>query len=322
MKLGATNQHITISRNGAILVNFNGTIMTVTDEKSKTLCRRIYRIYRRNCSEQTKTYYSTPLFDELRESSPNLFSNETIVVDELDLSKNNAQEESQSVLAQAAIGKLINFFTEFDFEPNFRFINTFTRTKNKKEYVRNYFNLIDNPAKDAITDKMKSLEFVDILSNFGRLVPTKQINNRLKLYYGSQGTGKTTQAIKESSGVMVCHSAMLPNDLMEDFKFIDGKAHFIPSALQKAMTSGNVITLDEINLLPFESLRFLQSILDGKLEFEYKDTTIKIADGFKVIGTMNLKVNGMVYGLPEPLIDRCEVIKEFKLSAASLVGAI
>lgn len=115
---------------------------------------------------------------------------------------------------------------------------------------------------------------------------------------------------------------MLPSDLMEDFAFDDGKATFKPSQLYKAMTEGKTIVLDEINLLPFESLRFLQSILDGKQSFVYKGQTVQIKDGFQIIGTMNLQVNGMVYALPEPLVDRASELKEFKLSAADLVGAI
>ena len=49
---------------------------------------------------------------------------------------------------------------------------------------------------------------------------------------------------------------------------------------------------------------------------------MKIADGFQIIGTMNLIVNDSVYSLPSPLVDRCEDIKEYKLTADALVGAI
>ena len=72
---------------------------------------------------------------------------------------------------------------------------------------------------------------------------------------GSAGTGKTTAGMQLSNNrCMVCHSAMLPSDLMEDFKFNEGKAEFIPSSLQIAMTKGLPIVLDEINLLPYETL--------------------------------------------------------------------
>lgn len=229
---------------------------------------------------------------------------------------------------ETAIQNLMNFFSEFDFEPNFRFINTFAYATSKsinesRSYITNYFKLIDSPDINSIVDKMKSDEFITLSAQFANLTPNKKINNRFKIYYGAAGTGKTTKAIQEANGnCMVCHSAMLPSDLMEDFKFENGKATFIPSALQNAMENGTIIVLDEINLLPFESLRFLQTILDGKKQFEYKGKTVHINDGFKIIGTMNLKVNGSTFCLPDPLVDRAEELKEFKLKAKDLVGAI
>ena len=42
----------------------------------------------------------------------------------------------------------------------------------------------------------------------------------------------------------------------------------------------------------------------------------------KIIGTMNLSINGMTYGLPEPLVDRCEEMKQFKLTVDDLLNAI
>ena len=84
------------------------------------------------------------------------------------------------------------------------------------------------------------------------------------------------------------------------------------------MEEGQSIVLDEINLLPFDSIRFLQEILDGKTSFIYKGNTINIKDGFKIIGTMNLNLGGQTYPLPEPLVDRAEDIKEFILSDKSL----
>ena len=114
---------------------------------------------------------------------------------------------------------------------------------------------------------------------------------------------------------------MIPADLLQDFDFSEGQPTFKRSALREAMEEGLPIVLDEINLLPFDSLRFLQGILDGKKSFIYKGQIVNIADGFKVIGTMNLQVNGMTYGLPEPLVDRCEEMRQFKLTAKDLLSA-
>jgi len=229
-------------------------------------------------------------------------------------------------LAKDVIGRLMDFFIEFKFEPNFRFVNTLFLqggSEAKKSYIMNYFSLSDSPYKSMIYEKMKSDEFSKILEDAEMIHPSSVINSRFKVYYGSQGTGKTTKAMIETDGrCMVCHSAMLPSDLMEDFGFNDGKAEFTPSILYHAMENGEKITLDELNLLPFESLRFLQSILDGKKEFTYKGRKVEIADGFMVIGTMNLTVNGCVYNLPEPLVDRACELSEFKLTAKDLVSAV
>lgn len=223
------------------------------------------------------------------------------------------------------INGMIKFFSEFNFQPNFRFLNTLSRygKKEGEGYIVRYFELINSPYTAVITEKMKSQEFKQIKNNFFAEQTTKQINNRFKLYYGSQGTGKTTQALQEcNNACMVCHNAMLPADLLENFDFTDGKAEFQPSALYNAMVNGTAITLDEINLLPFESLRFLQGILDGKASFQYKDKTVNIADGFMIIGTMNLTVNGMTFGLPEPLVDRCAETRKFELTADNLLSAV
>lgn len=240
---------------------------------------------------------------------------------------NETAEEKISRKVREALSDLIDFFTEFSFTPSFRFVNSLAHAlaadkSNGPAYITNYFKLIDSPYAGEVEKKMYSAEFIDILERLSEAERTKHINNRFRIYYGSQGTGKTTMAMSETDNLcMVCNSSMLPADLMEDFTFDDGKASFHPSILARCMEEGKPIVMDEINLLPFDSLRFLQGIFDGKTEFQYKGHTVHIKEGFKVIGTMNLTVNGVTFGLPEPLIDRCEMIKEFKLDPSMLMNA-
>ena len=223
------------------------------------------------------------------------------------------------------IDRMLRFFTEFEFTPNFRFLNTLAyriADNTASDYIVNYFRLMDNPCAKDIAKKITSTEFKGILRQLENRVPSTPINSRFKVYYGNAGTGKTTKAVKETEGrCIVCNSSMLPSDLMEDFVFDEGKATFKPSALWRCMEEGRAITLDEINLLPYDSLRFLQGILDGKKEFIYKGMTVNVADGFTIIGTMNLTVNGATFNLPEPLVDRCSEIKEFVLTAQDLMSA-
>jgi len=228
-----------------------------------------------------------------------------------------------------AMQKLMDFFTEFSFTPSFRFVNTFAFMANKskksaREYVRNYFALMDSSYIKEVEQKIKSTEFEQIINNVAQYgEPSTHINTRLKIYYGNAGTGKTTLAQMESENrCIVCNSSMLPSDLMEDFIFKDGNPDFNPSLLWDCMEQGKTVVLDEINLLPFDSLRFLQGIVDGKTEFYYKNRPVHIKEGFQIIGTMNLSLGGMIYGLPEPLVDRCSEAKEFVLTAEQLAKSI
>lgn len=238
-------------------------------------------------------------------------------------------QKTAKELCIEAMQKLINFFSEFQFAPSFRFVNTLThtiltQTDEVKNYIHNYFALLDSPYVKEISEKIKSAEFGTIIDTIkANATPSATINKRIKIYYGSAGTGKTTLAQTETDNrCIVCNNSMLPADLMEDFCFENGHPSFNPSLLWDCMEKGLPVVLDEINLLPFDSLRFLQGIVDGKTEFYYKNRAVHIADGFQIIGTMNLTLNGMVYGLPEPLVDRCSQIQEFKLTAEQLYNAV
>lgn len=298
----------------------------------------IYKIQNSvNLSDEEKRIQIEPLIKELldnhvdadKKDNPFIAAqnmSDQVVPDQVnDQLKSPITSDAIKPAALLALERLINFFAEFQFEPNYRFVNTIAQLKGDeaKHYIENYFKLTDNAYASTILEKMSSKEFTEILDVLSKQNPSVKVNERFKVYYGPQGTGKTTIALKESEGrCMVCHSAMLPSDLMEDFTFNDGKAAFQPSVLALAMMKGYCITLDEINLLPFESLRFIQGLLDRKDKFLYKGIEVNIKEGFKVIGTMNLSVNGSVYSLPEPLVDRAENLVECKLTAEQLLKAV
>ena len=340
MRLGTSTKFIEISRKtGAIwtnLFNKDNQMETITEENKKLVTNTIYKIFNKySIGDDKKLILANSVIDYINEYYPELNVERITYVNPSQEFTNTPLEEKISTPAQPEIDKMkvkntlkkfIDFFSEFSFEPNYRFVNTFSYCNTISEaieYTTRYFELSDSPYTNSIIEKMKSPEFNEIALELVNITPSTKINTRFKLYYGSAGTGKTTAAMKEADGnCMVCHSAMLPSDLMEDFKFEEGKAAFQPSSLYKAITEGKKIVLDEINLLPFESLRFLQSILDGKKEFNYKGINVQIKDGFQIIGTMNLNVNGSVYSLPEPLVDRAEQIKKYTLTADNLLNAV
>lgn len=226
-----------------------------------------------------------------------------------------------------AVKDLQKFFFEFKFNPAARFVNTFARQPDiaaAREYLTCYVKLINNSDSADIIEKSKSIEFSTVTAALLAYPPEKKINNRLDIYFGDAGTGKTTEAIAEypEADVVPCNSSMLPDELMRVFDFNDenGNPVFKPSSLRLAMESGKPVIFDEINLLSFECLRLLQTLTDNKSVVHYNNEAITIKDGFRVVGTMNLTVNDQVYNLPEPLVDRAETLKEFKLSAKDLAA--
>ena len=319
MKITA-NVEIIARKDGSLITIINGVSTAETDPERIVECTQIYQACRDMEENKREAWLNENVADG---KFPHLFG------DAPSVAETEKVEPTPTEYLQSALQRLMDFFKEFEFEPNFRFVNTLAwmLTKKKKscatDYIASYFELIDSPYKNEVSAKIKSKEFKAILADMSKVAPTKTVNERFKLYYGSQGTGKTTIGQTESDGrCIVCNASMLPADLMEDFVFDEGKPSFKPSSLWECMENGKAIVLDEINLLPFDSLRFLQGILDGKKEFNYKGKTVHINSGFMVIGTMNLSVNGMVYGLPEPLVDRCMEMKKFSLDAKALMGAI
>lgn len=224
-----------------------------------------------------------------------------------------------------AVNGLRRFFSEFKFSVAARFVNTLCLQPDDKaarEYISGYVSLINHPDATSIKEKLKSSEFDVVLEGLTKYPPEKPINSRLTLYFGDAGTGKTTEAMREypEACIVPCNASILPDELLRTFDFNDdnGNPVFKPSDLRRAMEEGKPIIFDEINLLSFESLRLLQTLTDNKDRINYNGETIEIKPGFKIIGTMNLVVNDQVYSLPDPLVDRAAVIKQFDLSDENL----
>lgn len=225
--------------------------------------------------------------------------------------------------AKAALQKLIEFFSEWKVDVSLRYVNSLVLNKDPQAYTRNYFYVMDHPDAMAIAEKVKSPEFAKIVAQLKSSGPTpKPINTRLIIYYGAPGAGKTYDATALTTKQIPCASDMLPSDVIQKFGFTDGKPNFDPSDICVAMENGEKILLDEINLLPYPTLRFLQTITDNKESIDFQGRTIKIHPEFKIYGTMNLNVDGHAQPIPQPLADRAEEIKEYVLTADDLLRAL
>ncbi len=302
-----------------------GTVYRPSENQYRFLNRILCICRQRKSTNATKNLEISRVYKMLgfseSEIEKRLFESDGSVVDKDYLEDDKQQKIIKRDNMIKALEKMQNFFSEFGFSLSHRFVNSFCYSTNKQNFVKNYFIIQDHPYANEIADKIKSAEFKYICDTLNS-PEHKMINTRLKLFFGEPGTGKTTEAMKHSDKCVVCSSDMLPADLMQNFAFDDGKAQFQKSDLWIAMETGSTIVLDEINMLPFESLRFLQGITDGKESFDYKGFNIKIHNGFNIIGTMNLNVNGSCLPLPAPLADRCSDIIEFNLDATTLIKSI
>lgn len=327
---------ITQHRNdaGKIYTNLEDGKLRVYDaysDKYSTVLRIIKVCRKKTWSKSTKNNYLKKLLPSLNDTfepadiDRRLFELEDASATAKTTSTDVLSDKYIKNLIDEAITKTTQFLAEFAYKPSVRFLNSMLNTSiSRADFCKNYFGVQGHSFALEIAEKVKSPEFRVINKLFDEIkkVVNKQINKRFELYYGEPGTGKTTQALGLAKKCVVCASDMLPNDIMENFAFGEkGNAKFEKSDFWIAMENGEPIILDEINCLPLETLRFLQGILDNKSAIDYKGHHIEIKDGFKVIGTMNLVVSGMVASIPAPLADRAADIIEFDSSVAFLRNA-
>lgn len=235
--------------------------------------------------------------------------------------------------ATSAVDKLNRFLSEFSYFRNgvsMRLINTFAIAADKAAALRSYCEVSQMEDLSDLIEKMKSPEFKNVCDAFKPFNP-KPVNRRFAVFYGAPGGGKTYAAKKAGEAInggkvdiVPCSPSMDAADTLYAYRldYKTGKRGYIPTALLTAMVSGRAVVLDEVNLLPMEARMFLQNILDNKDKVHVMGQELPIADGFFVIGTMNLETGLGSTPLPLPLVDRACVVREFKTSTAqAAVGA-
>jgi hypothetical protein len=162
---------------------------------------------------------------------------------------------------------------------------------------------------------MKQAMSVD-LSHTESLIPEKDPNFvkfgffddlktiiKSKIFYpvfitGMSGNGKTfgTQQacaqLKRECIIVPITVETDESDLLGDKTLIDGNVTFVPGPVVRAMESGAVLVLDEVDLAS-NKIMCLQSIIDGKGVYLKKDNRfVKPAPGFTVVATANTKGKG------------------------------
>lgn len=186
------------------------------------------------------------------------------------------------------ISTIISFFEEFFSVKSSRFIDTLQRAikegglSGAKAYCKGYAEVPDRPTAPSLLAKMESKEFelmVHDISRFDVAPENMAVNQRFEIYYGEPGGGKTYAASRLCEGrVMPVSSSTTADDLFLTFEFVDGKPTFKKSLLVRCAEAGRPICLDEINSLNQDVQISLQTLLDGKKEFFYKDRSFSIVD--------------------------------------------
>ena len=171
------------------------------------------------------------------------------------------------------------------------------------------------PTKTQTVSKVVEETSIDI-SLEQNLVPAKDPNfvkfgfyNDLKTIVGSKmfypvfitglsGNGKThgaqqvCAALKRECITIPITVETDESDLLGDKTLVDGNIRFVPGPVVRAMETGAVLILDEIDLAS-NKIMCLQSIIDGKGVFLKKDNRFVIPKkGFTVIATANTKGKG------------------------------
>lgn len=225
--------------------------------------------------------------------------------------------KDQSALRFEVYDKIITFCKDFELKPDPRTMNSLIYAKDIDNLLIDFMQLTnyDSELVDMAKSKFKSAEWKEIKKQLKLIKPTHdQINQRLAIYYGSAGTGKTTTAIQEyPEAVKIVGSASQdPDDLFT--RFDPSSKDYVLTEIGNAMIDGKPIIIDEGNLFNQVVWQRLQGCLDNTNKVSDRNRELTIKDGFKVIVTMNLETNLGKTPLPNPVVSRAKEIRNFDLN--------
>lgn len=195
-----------------------------------------------------------------------------------------------------------------------RLLNSIYYEKKPEVFIVNSMQLVgfDEKLLEMAKAKFSSREFKEIVKQIKSLKPSRdRMNKRLEIFYGPAGTGKTTKAVLEypKAPKIVASASADPDDLFTRFNPETKKYEL--TEIGKCMVAGEPIIIDEANLYNRVVLTRLQGITDETASIVDRGIEIKIAEGFKIIITMNLETNFGKFALPVPLVNRASRIENF-----------
>jgi len=293
-------------RNTNTTTNATGQIITTADLTFKSLSRLASFIY--GCSKNGKAVFAPYI-----SGSTSTTSSESTEANTDEASEKTAAT-TKKVDTDALAKSIITFCKDFEFVPDPRLLNSLLYESNPSDFIVNSMELVgyDEDLLNRAKDKFTSYEWKEIMKTLKSLAPShNRFNQRLEIKFGSAGTGKTTAAMAEypKAHKLVASASADPDDL---FTFFDpATKNYELTDIAKAMTNGEPIIIDEANLYNAVVLQRLQGITDSTDSIYDRGIELKIADGFKIIMTLNLETNFGKTPLPNPLVSRASKIENY-----------
>ena len=186
------------------------------------------------------------------------------------------------------------------------------------QYLANCLELIGQPSDmlELCKAKCKSAEWKNIFEEL-KACPLShgRFNQRLEIFYGPAGTGKTSRAIAENPTAtrIVASATQDPSELFTRNVVNDhGGVDVVLTELGQAMVDGKPIIIDEVNLYQQCVMTRLQGATDGGKFLTDNGVNLTIKDGFKIVGTMNLETNLGKTALPDPLVSRAAKVEKME----------
>ena len=186
------------------------------------------------------------------------------------------------------------------------------------QYLTNCLELIGTPTDmlNLAMPKFKSPEWRNLFEEL-KACPLShgRFNQRLEIFYGPAGTGKTSRAIAENPTAtrIVASATQDPSELFTRNVVNDhGGVDVVLTELGQAMVEGKPIIIDEVNLYQQCVMTRLQGATDGGKFLTDNGVDITIKDGFKIVGTMNLETNLGKTALPDPLVSRAAKVEKME----------
>ena len=137
--------------------------------------------------------------------------------------------------------------------------------------------------KERLAGKANQLE------KFFQAFENRLTKERLFILLGETGVGKTWITEKRYPDMVTyaCNSSLDPYSLCYSLENINGVLTPVETPFLRTVRDGGRVKLDEINLLPNDSLMLVQGLTDEKESIVVGSEVIKISPDFKILATMN-----------------------------------